>query len=189
SAGVAPDNLLERFGVLFFLLLYLSLLGLSSLPLWRHERRLFLHERAAGLYSHSPYFLAVAMFDLLLVRALPPLALTVLAYPLAGLNTSADGDWCLLWFAGVLVLTNVTVALFAMGVGASGLPPSQSNLVGGLMVLTFAVFGRFLLNGSRIPVGWRWLSNVTPLGYAFEALLINEFSDPDGTRPYRIEGS
>lgn len=36
---------------------------------------------------------------------------------------------------------------------------------------------------------WRWLSSVTPLGYAFEALLINEFSDTNGERPYRIEGS
>lgn len=36
---------------------------------------------------------------------------------------------------------------------------------------------------------WRWLSSVTPLGYAFESLLINEFSDADGSRPYRIEGS
>lgn len=39
------------------------------------------------------------------------------------------------------------------------------------------------------PAAWRWLSSVTPIGYAFEALLINEFSDADGTRPYRIEAS
>lgn len=37
--------------------------------------------------------------------------------------------------------------------------------------------------------GWRWLSSVCPIGYAFEALLINEFSDEDGIRPYIIEGS
>lgn len=51
------------------------------------------------------------------------------------------------------VLANVTVASGAMGVGALGLPLDLSNLVGGLMVLMFALFGRFLLNGDRIPSG------------------------------------
>lgn len=53
------------------------------------------------------------------------------------------------------VLANVTVALGAMGVGALGLPLDLANLVGGLMVLLFAIFGRFLLNGDRIPSGER----------------------------------
>lgn len=51
------------------------------------------------------------------------------------------------------VLANVTVALAAMGVGALGLPLDLSNLVGGVMVLVLAAFGRFLLNGTRIPFG------------------------------------
>lgn len=33
------------------------------------------------------------------------------------------------------------------------------------------------------------MSDVTPLGYAYEALLINEFHDPTGARPYSIQGS
>lgn len=53
------------------------------------------------------------------------------------------------------VLANVTVALAAMGVGALGLPLDLSNLLGGLMVLLLAAFGRFLLNGTRIPLGER----------------------------------
>ena len=47
----------------------------------------------------------------------------------------------------------MTVALAAMGVGALGLPLDLSNLVGGVMVLLLAAFGRFLLNGTRIPFG------------------------------------
>ena len=42
-----------------------------------------------------------------------------------------------------------------MGVGALGLPLDLSNLVGGVMVLLLAAFGRFLLNGTRIPFGER----------------------------------
>ena len=50
----------------------------------------------------------------------------------------------------------MTVALAAMGVGALGLPLDLSNLVGGVMVLLLAAFGRFLLNGTRIPFGKRF---------------------------------
>ena len=51
------------------------------------------------------------------------------------------------------VLTNVAVALAAMGIGALGLPLDLSNLLGGAMVLLFVLFGRFLLNGDRITSG------------------------------------
>lgn len=59
------------------------------------------------------------------------------------------------------MLVNVSVALAAMGVGALGLPLDLSNLVGGAMVLVFALLGRFLLNGSRIPAGERCTAQAT----------------------------
>jgi hypothetical protein len=45
--------------VLFFVLVYLALLSLSSLPLWREERALFLRERASGVYGTGAYFFTV----------------------------------------------------------------------------------------------------------------------------------
>ncbi|CAM9554685.1 unnamed protein product, partial [Ectocarpus sp. 13 AM-2016] len=122
----------DRFGVLFFLLLYISLLSLTSLPVWREDRRLFLSEAMGGAYGHLPYFTSVALADILLIRVLPPLAFAVVGYPLMGLNSEPDNPGCLLWFAGILVLANVTVALAAMGIGALGLPLDLSNLIGGL---------------------------------------------------------
>ena len=61
----------NRLGVLFFRLLYLSLMSLSSLPIWRDERLLFIRERAAGLYRTPAYFTAVVLFDLLPLRVRP----------------------------------------------------------------------------------------------------------------------
>ncbi|CAN0070216.1 unnamed protein product, partial [Ectocarpus sp. 8 AP-2014] len=149
--GFTLDGAQSRFGVLFFLLLYLSLLSLTSLPVWREDRRLFLSESMGGAYGHLPYFLSVALADVLLVRVVPPLAFAVLAYPLMGLNDYGDGKWTLFWFSVILVLANVAVALAAMGIGALGLALDLSNILGGSMVLVFALFSRFLLNGSRIP--------------------------------------
>jgi hypothetical protein len=79
-----PQGIQNRMGALFFVLVYLALLSLSSLPLWREERALFLRERASGVYGTSAYFVTVVLFDLLPLRILPPCLLTVIAYPLVG---------------------------------------------------------------------------------------------------------
>jgi hypothetical protein len=42
------------------MLLYLALMGLSSLPIWREDRLLFMRERAAGAYGTPAYFTAVS---------------------------------------------------------------------------------------------------------------------------------
>lgn len=57
------------------------------------------------------------------------------------------------------------------------------------MCVFFLLFVCYGWDDRALLAVWRWLSSVTPLGYAFEALLINEFSDTNGERPYRIEGS
>ena len=50
------DGVQARFGLFFFVLLYLSLLSMSSLPVWRDEQRCL---RTARGYSDLAYFLAV----------------------------------------------------------------------------------------------------------------------------------
>jgi hypothetical protein len=52
--------------------------------------------------------------------------------------------------------------------GAAPVPLSVSTVVGALGVLGCALFGRFLLGVTRLPGAFRWLTYVTPLGYAFE---------------------
>ena len=51
AAGTDTAGIQNRLGVLFFMLLYLSLMALSSLPVWRDEKLLFMRERASGVYG------------------------------------------------------------------------------------------------------------------------------------------
>ncbi|CAM9624413.1 unnamed protein product, partial [Chrysoparadoxa australica] len=182
----------DRFGLLFFLLVSLALLSLSSLPVWQEKHCLFIAESTAaggaGLYTHAPYFGAVVFFDLILVRAVPPLFFAFATYVIAGLNTSPEGENCLLWFALILLLTNVAMSITAMGIGASGLTLPVSNLIGAMVALAFCLLGKFLANSTHLSKLSQLLASFTPLGYSFEALLINEFSDKAGTRPFIIEG-
>ncbi len=59
AAGTDTGGIQNRLGVLFFCLLYLALMTLSSLPVWRQERLLYLRERDTGAYKTPAYFAAV----------------------------------------------------------------------------------------------------------------------------------
>ena len=99
-------------------------MALSSLPIWRDEQHLFVHERAAGAYDTAPYFLATVACDLVPYRLLPPLILTWVLYGACGLN---DGAGRQPLFAAVLVLTNLVSGAYAVrSVGDEADAPSAS---------------------------------------------------------------
>ena len=139
------DGVQARFGLFFFVLLYLSLLSMSSLPVWRDEQALFAHERAGGLYSDLAYFAAVVACDLVLVRALPPLAFALVTYRAAGLKAVCES--CLADFAAGLVLMNVTASLVASAVDAPS--TAVANVAGALVALFFGAFGGFRSRATR----------------------------------------
>ena len=53
---------------MFFLVLYLSLTSLSSLPVWREDARVFLADRGSGVYGTSAYVASVVLFDIIPYR-------------------------------------------------------------------------------------------------------------------------
>ena len=66
--------------MLFFILFYLALLSMSSLPVWRDEYILFAHERASNVYGNLSYYISIVMFDLVLVRVVPPFSFAFISY-------------------------------------------------------------------------------------------------------------
>ena len=128
----------DRFGILFFIPFCLILLGMSSLPVWRDEHVLFTHEQGnKRIYGFLAYFLSVLLFDLLLVRTVPPLFFALITYEMVGLNSGCDS--CLIYFALILVFTNMIASLIAMTVGAFRFSTSFKP-VGAVLALLFALF-------------------------------------------------
>ena len=148
---------------------------MSSLPVWRDEHVLFTHEQGnKRIYGFPAYFLSVLFFDLVLVRTIPPLFFALISYKLIGLNDACDK--CLLYFAMILVLTNIISALIAMTVGAFRFSTAFSNLIGALLALMFALFSGFLVSKKAMKHGLP-VFLADPMAYSFEALLINQVSE------------
>ena len=201
DAGRDTGGIQNRMGALFFVLLYLTLMSLSSLPMWREDRLLFLREKAAGAYDTASYFVAVVAFDVLALRAAPPLFFALVAYPTIGLHgfsSNADsGDdtdtatrfRCVCTFALVLVLANVAASALCMSVGIVAPSNATANACGLLVLLVNLLCGGFFLNEQRDAGGAtdrengavasfsvvRLLTGASFVNRAFEALLINEF--------------
>ena len=187
DAGRDTGGIQNRMGGLFFVLLYLSLMSLSSLPVWREDRLLFLRERASGAYGTDAYFTSMVCFDIFILRVLPPVFFTLITYPMVGLHAGDSHDpmatvWCLVWFTVVVVLTNVCASALCMAIGIVTPSNAVANVCGLLVLLVSVLSGGFLLNrqgdtatSTNPVVGW--LTSLSFVNYAYEALLINEFLD------------
>jgi len=166
----------DRFGVIFFCLTYFALISLSSLPLWRDEVKIFIHERASGAYGTLAYYAATILCDVAPYRILPPVLFTAVCYPTVGL--SGDGRWTT--FVTVLVLFNLVSSTSCMLVGLLSRSNAVANAAGSLLMLLSLLFAGYLKNISHFPNGWRLGAYLSPSFYAYNALTKNELEAVDG---------
>jgi len=176
-AGVDTPGIQDRLGSLFFMLLYLSFMALGSLPVWRDERLLFLHERAAGAYGTAAYFSAVVLFDILPLRVVPPFFFAIVTYPMIGLHPRC-GD-CISWFVCVLIMANVAATTLSMLLGTIAPSVAVANVAGSFTMLITGLFGGFLLSKAATPAALKFLMDTSFISAAFEALAVTEFHAND----------
>lgn len=155
---------------MFFFLLVLSFLCLTSLASWVRQMALFRHERESGAYGAAAHLFTSFLADALVCRVLPPVLLAVTVRPLAGLRYGSLPGLC----AG-LVVFNVGIAAVLAACGAGARTGQEALAMGCLVVLFSALLSGFLVARDDLPAFWGALAWVSPIAHAFEALLINEF--------------
>jgi ATP-binding cassette subfamily G (WHITE) protein 2 len=176
-AGIDSPGIQNRFGCIFFVALYFSLMSLSSLPVWREERQLFAHERAAGCYGTVPYFLSSVLADTLILRLVPPLFFTLSAHFLVDLLPTGVR---VAHFTLIVALLNTAAAACGMAIGAACNSAAVANVAGALWILANVLFGGLVLSEREAPEVVKALSHLSYFRYGYESLLINEFHDTEG---------
>ena len=174
NAASNQGGIQNRMGALFFILIFLTLMSLSSLPVWKEDRLLFMRERANRVYGTNAYFVSTVLFDILPMRVIPPFLFGFMTYGMIGLNEG--GELNLLAFVIVLILTNVVATCLCMAIGVCSRRVADANAVASLCFLTSILFGGFLLNKDQIPFGFQWLAKVSFISRGFEPLVVNEFA-------------
>ncbi|CAD6886551.1 unnamed protein product [Tilletia controversa] len=164
----------NRFGSIFFMFIFLAFLSLSATTSLGTHRPLMMRERANGLYGPLAWLLSFVVYDLVLVRLVCAVVLSVVAYWMVGLNESGAR-----FFEFVLVacLFTVDMALYDMCLAAGMHDLSTAVLSGGANILFQLGFAGFLLNVNSIPGVLRWLQWIACMKYAMEAVGSNELND------------
>ena len=129
-------------------------------------------ERTAGLYRTSSYFLSKILFDLPF-EILWPTVLSSIVYFSVGFR-SGFGHFILftltLWF----VALDSASLFFAIATLSPNLGVAMA-LAPMLLILLILGSGFWVLP-SQMPGGWVWLRYISFFRFAFQALMVNEFS-------------
>lgn len=165
----------NRLGLLFFVCILLMVVTLTSIDTFFAERGVFLREKAAGFYSASAYFCAKALADVVPLRLVPPILLTCIVYPMTGLRL--QGASYFFWFMLLCILLSYCSTGLCLLISTLCPSVAVGNLAAILVMLFELLFGGLLLSTESLPSGIAWLKWVSFIFYAYNALMVNEFTN------------
>jgi hypothetical protein len=96
---------------------------MSSIGAIVADKEVFLRERAAAMYDTEPYFASKILCDLLPLRLLPPVAFTLIVYPMCSLHSGRMEI-----FLSALLLLNATAAAMCFFAAAVANSVGTANL-------------------------------------------------------------
>ena len=145
--------------------------SLSAMDMMLDERQVVERELARGYYSPATYMINKLVIDGLLLRTIPSMLYCTPFYWIMGLRHSATAFTIFLGvLAGFTSLIGAFVMLLTNLLGA----PGRIIVTTTTLLLIFALFSGFLANKEYMHWALRWICYVSPLRWAWEALVINE---------------
>ncbi|KAH3677574.1 hypothetical protein WICPIJ_008954, partial [Wickerhamomyces pijperi] len=161
----------SRGGLLFFALLYFSLMGLSEIAGQFAERPILLKQKSYSLFHPSAETLAslVSKFPF---KLLSILFFYIPYYFLSNLNRQAGKFFLNLLF--LIVSTQAIGSLFEMIASVSASFPG-ANAVAGVCVLILVVYNGYMVQLREMHPWFKWLSYINPVRYAYESMMAVEF--------------
>lgn len=162
----------DRIAFIALLFVTMAFLAMDLLLLFPKERAVFLRDSNAGLYGTAAFYwgrsLAEAPFHIVFAA----IAATV-SYWMVGFQ--ADGAKFVTYLVVVVVLTLTGTSLLLL---ASALSPdlATANALGTIALMMAMMLNGFFITYDNIPVVFRWIADISFLGYAVEAGAVNELS-------------
>lgn len=164
---------LSRTGYMFlhcFLVLMLS--AAITIPQTFRDRVTLFKHRSAEFYSGRVAYLTQVLLDVPL-SILEAVILASISYYWVGMQSEGNHFF---FFLGTLIGLEFVGQAFGRLLCAVSRKQVYANSLSSVCILIFGTVAAFMPSYDTIPGVLRWLSWVTPASYAFEGLMINEFS-------------
>lgn len=166
SAGV-----FTRGGVMFFLLLFNSLLALAELTAAFSSRPVMLKHKSFSFYRPSAFALAQTLVDVPL-NLIQVLVFGIIVYFMSNLARTASQFWTLIV---VLWLVTMTIYAFFRAIAAWCGSLDIATRFTGVSIQILVVYTGYLIPPQKQHPWFHWLSYLNPLRYGFESVMANEF--------------
>uniref|UniRef100_A0A674PCM7 ATP-binding cassette, sub-family G (WHITE), member 2a n=1 Tax=Takifugu rubripes TaxID=31033 RepID=A0A674PCM7_TAKRU len=163
----------NRFGALFFIIVNQCFSSLSSAELFISERKLFIHEYISGYYRLSVYFLSKLLSDILMLRTIPAVVFTCVAYFMIGLKMTTEAFFL---FMFTVILVAYTSTSMALAISADQTVVAIANIFMTIACVFMMIFAGLLVNLPSIVNWLAWLKYLSIPRYGISALLINEYT-------------
>lgn len=158
--------------LLFFTVLTNTFLGaFEGVQLWEHRPIVEKHFQYA-FYRRSAEAIASMICDLPNKFALTTF-FNIPVYFLANMRRTPGAFFTFYVFSFVSLLTG---SMLFRTIGAMSRTLTASMAPGAVFILLLIIYTGFVLPVPSMPPWFRWFGYVNPIGYAFESLMINEFS-------------
>ena len=170
-----PENTSSFYGrgvSLFFIVLTNTCLGaFEGVQLWDHRPIVEKHFQYA-FYHPSTEAVASLVCDLP-NKILLTICFNVPYYFLANMRRTPAAFFTFYLFAFASLLAG---SMLFRTIGAMSKTTVQSIAPGATFILMLIIYTGFVLPIPDMPPWFRWFAYLNPIGYAFESLMINEFS-------------
>jgi len=165
-------GLFDKVGLMFYVLLqYFSFVVFSISNTYISEKLVITKERAVATYRLSAYFLAKSSAEFM-IDFFSPLVFSSVVYWGANLNPSAGR---FVFFVFILFLTYLGGQAVGLIIAALCDTVETGSLFALVYTLITLLLGGFYVNLVLVPSWFSWLQYISPVRYAFDALLINQF--------------
>jgi ABC-type multidrug transport system permease subunit len=163
----------SKSGVLFFVVVQQGFsVTLQVINTFPKERTIFLRENLAGYYTTTTYYLGRTFGDLPITFTLP-IAFACVMYWIVGLQRTMIN---FLVFNMALILTALAADGVGLLIGAISPDIAIANIITPIILILFVLVGGLYSNTGTIPPELSWIQYISFVYYAYNILMLNEFS-------------
>ncbi|KAJ1984712.1 ATP-binding cassette transporter snq2 [Dimargaris verticillata] len=167
----SSDGAFTRGGVLFFALLFNTLVAQSEIPKCFQNRPVIYKQKAYAFYHPSANYLAQMITDLPITFV----QVVVFSAILYWMVTLQSGAGKFIIFMLILFMTTLCLTALFRLVGNATVDLDMAHMVSGLVLLAFIVTTGYLIPPKSMG-GWvLWIFWINPIAYGLKALVSNEF--------------
>ncbi|CAI5463454.1 unnamed protein product [Closterium sp. Yama58-4] len=177
-----PKGLWERLAYLSFIVAVLFFCSADATPIFIEDRHIFIRETSHNTYRTSTYVVAHALVYMPL-QILMALVITLESWWCVGLSGGASGFFFMALLCFLCLFTGNAISTFCSAFFSS-IILAYAVVISSMAY--FTIISGFYIPRTSIPPFWIWLHYLSPIKYAYEAMVLNEFNREDTACYFRL---